>query len=189
MSHVEDQKDRLEYVEKWLKEIEEIVDGSKLKKAANDKATYESINKMLGSIADDRDRVILQKILSKTRELNVNDYSPKHHIELIISYELVGSVLTGKLSPSLLYRFQQHLNKEVGYLRMQAPDSELYKEISNTAVASIANLTPLAETKVSKQQFLLDALFGLILDFRLSTLNEEQAWDYIAQTILRETGN
>jgi len=155
------------------------------KNAVLNKRKYERLLGLLEILEDDLKRELLQKFLTQIYQMANGSYDPELHFENIRSYERIGVLFDQDLISALVVRFQRHIKKEVKYLQMTDTDF-VSNEVCDLAIGSIHNLTT-TYGEPSEQQKYEIALLYEIFNFRLSTLNEEQVWDFMAQTIMEET--
>ena len=149
------------------------------------KRKYERLNGLLEILDDVPKRELLQKFLTQIFQMTKGSYDPKLHFENIRTYERIGYLFDQVLISALIGKFQRHIKKEVKFLQMKE-NSYIGNESCDLAIGSIQNLNTTHEEPSQQQKYEIVLLYE-IFNFRLSTLNEEQVWDYMAQTILEES--
>jgi len=149
------------------------------------KRKYERLYALLEILEDVPKREFLEKFLTQIFQMTKVPYDPELHFENIRSYEKIGILFGQDLISALIVNFQRHIKKEVKFLQMKE-SSYIGDEVCNLAIGSIQNLTNVYEEPSQQQKYEIVLLYE-IFNYRLSTLDEEQAWDYMAQTIMEET--
>lgn len=173
MADIRVQNDIFKEIDSFLEEIGELVE---------EKKDYAKLHKALSIIESQEHKKALQEILDQVQRLKENEYTPKAHFKLIEKYKQGGQILRTKLLPDTYKRFKSLVLKEVKFLQME--DSNFQAECGLT-VGTIGNMIPI-EGEPVKQELYLNALLNLIIDFRLKTLPDKQAWDFVAQSILED---
>lgn len=171
-------------IDALLEEIHEQVEQYQIDTSSDDR--YQEISSLLQVIENKKHRGILQKILDQVNTLAKESYATKNHIGLVIFYELIGSNFDNTLVNYYLDRYQRLVEKEVRYLKMQAPENKFFHGVCDKAMASIANLISV-RGDLDQQQKYTNVLLKEVIDYRLYTLKDETAWDFAAQSILTET--
>jgi len=146
---------------------------------------YERLYGLLEILEDVPKRELLQKFLTQIYEISKEPYDPDPHFENIKSYKQIGILFGQDLISELISKFQSHIKKEVKFLQMKEK-SYIGNEVCDFAIGSIQNLSTTPEEPTEQQTYEIVLLYE-IFNFRLSTLNEEQAWDFMAQSILEQT--
>ena len=149
------------------------------------KRNYERLHGLLGILDDVPKRELLQKFLTQIFQMAKGSYDPELHFENVRSYERIGILFDQDLISTLIEKFQRHIKKEVKFLQMKE-NGYIGNEACDLAIGSIQNLNTTHEEPSQQQKYEIVLLYE-IFNFRLSTLNEEQVWDYMAQTILEES--
>lgn len=149
------------------------------------KRKYERLNGLLEILDDVPKRELLQKFLTQIFQMTKGSYDPKLHFDNIRTYERIGYLFDQVLISALIGKFQRHIKKEVKFLQMKE-NSYIGNESCDLAIGSIQNLNTTHEEPSQQQKYEIVLLYE-IFNFRLSTLNEEQVWDYMAQIIMEET--
>jgi len=172
MADIRVQNDIFQEIDSFLEEIGELVEGKK---------DYAKLLKALSIIESQERKEMLEGILDQVQNLKENEYTPEAHYRLIKEYYSAGQNFRTKFFPDISKRFQNLVVKEVKFLKMQTPD---YDKKCGFAIGSVGNLIPI-EGEPVKQEHYLNALLNMIIDFRLNTLSDQQAWDFIAQSVLK----
>ena len=165
--------------ESLLSAVEEQNDSALIKR------NYERLHGLLGILDDVPKRELLQKFLTQIFQMAKGSYDPELHFENVRSYERIGILFDQDLISTLIEKFQRHIKKEVKFLQMKE-NGYIGNEACDLAIGSIQNLNTTHEEPSQQQKYEIVLLYE-IFNFRLSTLNEEQVWDYLAQTIMEET--
>lgn len=147
---------------------------------------YELLHHIISTVLVDPQKHSLEKILNQSHLLYTEKYSAKYQIGLIIYFESLKSYTDKILVSKLVKRVQSHLKREVHFFKLKNPESEFNHEICDRALASIDNLVPCLN-KPSEDEMNVNVLLNEIIKYRQSTLTDEEAWDHIAQQILRKT--
>jgi hypothetical protein len=155
------------------------------KKAELTKRKYRVIYGLLEILDETPQREILYTLLDQIYRMTETSYDPDLHFEHIRSYEKIGKSFDQNLITSLISKLGHHVKKEVKFLQMKDTDY-LNNEVCEFAIGSIQNLTA-SHDKPSKQQTYEIVLLYEIFNYRLSTLNDEQVWDFMAQSIMEES--
>jgi|GEM_PF-3003983 len=149
------------------------------------KSKYERLHGLLEILDDVPKRELLQKFLTQIFQMTKGSYDHELHFENIKCYERIGILFDQDLISALIGKFQRHINKEVKFLQMKET-AYIGNEVCDLAIGTIHNLTTTYE-EPSQQQIYEIVMLYEIFNFRLSTLDDEQAWDFMAQTILEES--
>ncbi|SMO64316.1 hypothetical protein [Fodinibius sediminis] len=165
-------KDIFKEIDSALEEIGEVVE---------EKREFAKLHQALSIIENERYRKTLEGILDQVQYLKQNEYTTEAHQEPIGKHYKAGQIFKTKLFPDTSKRFRDLVVKETKYLRMQTSE---YNENCGLAIGSVGNLIPMGGEPV-KQELYLNALINLIIDFRLSTLPDNQALDFLAQSVLK----
>jgi len=144
---------------------------------------FEKLKQLITVLEMEQRRELLEKLLLQVRKLNQKTYDTNKHIGLIIYLENVTNRFHQTLVNKLILKLQNLVRSESRYLKMKHQDNNLYVDVCNNAIASIDNLTPLLE-KPTEQQIYANVLLNEIIDYRYSTLSNDQSWDFVAQMIL-----
>lgn len=163
--------------------IEQIVNiFSAQKNISNDK--FRSISNLIEIIKDKKNRSLLLEILNQIQILSTETYSTSNHITLIKLFDNLISNETGYLHEELIEKFQRVLNKEIRFLKMSS-DSIDFHNRCDLFKANFDNLTP-KNKKPDQQGFYLSYVVVVLLDYRLATLSDNQAWNFLAQSLLED---
>lgn len=203
MPNKETYKDILLHTEDYLSEIELKLKNRNLFKDALDQAQismlsadevendsllnkqkYERLYRTLEILEDVPKRELLRKFLTQIFQMVKDPYDPERHFDNVRSYVKIGELFDEDLISALISKLENHVRKEVKFLQMKEP-KYLDNEICDLAIGSIQNLTLKREEPTQQQTYEIVLLYE-IYNFRLSTLDDEQAWDFMAQTILEE---
>jgi len=149
------------------------------------KRKYERLHGLLEILDDLPKRELLQKFLTQIFQMTKGSYDPELHFKNIRTYERIGYLFDQDLISALIGKFLRHITKEVKFLQIKE-NSYIGNEACDLAIGSIQNLTTTHEEPSQQQKYEIVLLYA-IFNFRLSTLDEEQVWDYMAQTIIEET--
>lgn len=145
---------------------------------------YDFLSGLLEVIVDVDKKETLKQFLDEIYQLAKVSYNSERHFENLRSYVKIGELFDEDLISSLASKLEHHVRKEVKFLQMKEP-KYLDNEICDLAIGSIQNLTFQLEEPTQQQTYEIVLLYE-IFNFRLSTLNAEQAWDFMAQSILEE---
>lgn len=134
-------------------------------------------------------RYLQRRPLAKEiNEMRENGYNTTAWMSLIELYRDISYAIDGKLIPDVQVRFERLIGKEVKYVKMQEPDDSDLWEIGDMATGAAANLQPLqGKSNLGEEEVRLNEYLMEILNYRLASLPDEAAWDFVAQSILSET--
>lgn len=151
---------------------------------------YSSLKTRLDSIIDEQKRELLKKMAQLIHQMGGSGYETGNAAPFIELYRDISYSVNGYLIPSIRKRFERIVLKEVKHVRMQEPDNSDLWEICNIAEGAAANIRPLQdESELGKEEVLLNEYLMEILDYRLASLPDEAAWDFVAQSILSDSKN
>jgi hypothetical protein len=146
---------------------------------------FSSFMIQLDHIADDKQRKLLKKLAKLIHQMREDGLEMDKMAVLIKLYKDISYTLDGNLIPSVRERFERIVGKEVKFVKMQEPDNSDIWEIGDMAVGAAANLQSLkAKKNLGEQEVLLNEYLMEILDYRLASLPDEAAWDFVAQSVL-----
>lgn len=148
------------------------------------KAKYERLLGLPKILENVPKRELLQKFLTQNFQMTKGSYDPDLHFENIRSYERIGILFDQDLISALISKLRPHVKKEVKFLQMKETDY-INNEACALAIGSIQNLTATYNEPTQQQTYEIVLLYE-IFSFRLSTLNQEQVWDFMAQSIMEE---
>ena len=128
-------------------------------------------------------RNILKNWANHIHGLQQQDHSPEFSYKLLNTYRNLSIMLNHHLIPEIQERLKRIIKKEVKYLKMQEPDNNDLWEVGDKAIANIAIQQPIHD-EFGEQYQIINGYILELLDYRLSTLSDETAWDFVAQSIL-----
>jgi hypothetical protein len=172
MSDTKIKADIFEEIDSVIEEIGDVVE---------EKKAYAKLHQALSIIEEEEYQKALEGILDQVQNLKENEYTPEAHYKLIKWYYGTGQIFRKKLFPETSQRFKDLVLKEAKFLKMQ---TSKYDRGCGAAIGSVGNLIPI-EGEPEKQEYYLNALLNMVIDFRLNTLSDQQAWDFIAQSVLK----
>lgn len=153
--------------------------------AVNHPNYFEYLNVLLDSIADPEKRELFKRLSKEIHKMRENGYNTTAWMSLIELYRDISYALDGKLIPDVQVRFERLIGNEVKFVKMQEPDDSDIWEIGDLATGAAANLQPLQDkSNLGEEEVLLNEYLIKILDYRLASLPDEAAWDFVAQSIL-----
>ena len=145
-----------------------------------------SIDKHLNRLKDKKVNMALFRFTFTLVDIK-EDHDAELSYKLLRNYKELCLILDEKLSPHVQRRFNKILKKDVEYIRMQEAKNGV-GEIMDIAdsVRMLADQQQPMLGNLTEQEQIINYYLHKILDFRLATLPEEEAWDFIAQSILEE---
>lgn len=147
---------------------------------------FAALQGVLKGIHDEKLVGVLKRFGEHVQEINSGEYSTESSLKLIKLYTELSRDLDEQLTPEMQDRFRKILKKEVEFIRMEELDNDDVREMAEKAKATSYIQMP-QEDDLSEQQQLVNFYLHKILDYRLSTLPDNAAWDFVAQSILNES--
>ena len=192
MKNSEHISDILEHPEYYLDNIEKDLEaGPAIKKIQSERPfdnlfrTYNRLYILSTIIIDDNLKNDLQNLIQKIYTISENDYSINDQIEWLDKLaSTVGSaenVLISKVSKNI----RNLTKKEVAFIELHSENDEIIDRI-RLIQGSIDNYVHFHRPPTTQQTY-INVLVNEAVNFRLLTLSDDQAWDYMAQSILEQT--
>ena len=125
----------------------------------------------------------LSKFGDHIRTMAEGQYKSEQAMQLIECYAELSDALEMKLAPEVQKRFKSILKKDVEFIRMKESDNGDLNEIADRTRMTSEKQKPMLG-ELDEQELLVNYYITKILDYRLSTLPEAAAWDFVAQAIL-----
>ena len=188
MADQDKKKDLLNLLNKVSRELHKQKAERSLMYGVHHPNYYSSLKTQLDSISDEKLRALLKKMAQLIHQMRGSEYETGNAATLIGLYQGISYSVNGFLIPSIRERFERIVLKEVKHVRMQEPDNSDLWEICNMAEGAVANLQSLQdENDLGEEEVLLNEYLKEILDYRLASLPDETAWDFVVQSILDES--
>jgi len=147
---------------------------------------FAALQGVLKGINNEKLVSVLKRFGEHIQEMGREEYNTESSLKLIRLYMELSRNLNQQLTPGNQDRFRKILKKEVEFIRMEQSDNDDVREMAEKAKATSHIQRP-QKDDLTEQQQLVNFYLDKILDYRLSTLPENAAWDFVAQSILAES--
>ncbi|TYP94889.1 hypothetical protein LX73_0182 [Fodinibius salinus] len=144
---------------------------------------FAALHGVLLGISDQKLVEALSKFGDHIRTMGEGEYNPEQGMQLIRCYAELNDELEIMLVPEVQKRFRNILKKDVEFIRMKDSDNGDLNEIADRTRMASEKQKPMLGS-LDEQEQLVNYYLSKLLDYRLSTLPEEAAWDFVAQSIL-----
>lgn len=185
-------KDILGHSEYFLDKIEkELEAGPSIRKnqaerpADNVYRFYNRIHILSSIISNDYLKNNLKNLIHTTYQISKNDYSVNGQIEWLNKLSSTVASAKNVLTPQVCQKIRDITKKEVAFIELNSVNIDLIKKIK-LIEGGIYNITHL-DSPSTTQQIYINVLVNESINFRLLTLSSEQAWDFIAQSLIEYT--
>jgi|GEM_PF-2735290 len=147
---------------------------------------FAALQGVLKGINNEKLVSVLKRFGEHVKEMDGEAYTTDSSLKLIKLYTDLSRDLNEQLTPETQNRFREILKKEVKFIRMEESDNNDVREMAEKAKATSYIQRP-QKDDLTEQQQLVNFYLDKILDYRLSTLPENTAWDFVAQSILAKS--
>ena len=144
---------------------------------------FAALQGVLKGINDEKLVSVLKHFGEHIQEMNGDEYDTGSSLKLIKLYLELSRDLDEQLTPEMQDRFRKILKKEVEFIRMEESDNDDVREMAEKAKAT-SHIQRAQKDDLTDQQQLVNFYLNKILDYRLSTLPDNAAWDFVAQSVL-----
>jgi len=147
---------------------------------------FAALEGVLLGLSDEKLSQALNKFGEQVKTMGEEEYTPEQGMQLIRCYAELSEELEMMLAPEVQKRFRNILRKDVEFIRMKGSDNSDLDEIADRVRMTSEKQEPMLGV-LDEQEQLVNYYLTKILDYRLSTLPEEAAWDFVAQSILDQS--
>lgn len=173
-----DEMKKIYEVDLLISQDSEIIDLSMKVEGNKNDENYLHIKSEIEKI-DSKKRIYLLEILDQIYILTTTPNTLEKHVTYIT---LIGKLFkdwTEYLPKELILKYRRNLHKEIQFFKMK-PDTSIFYAFLDLIKAHAYNLSPITNS----QYHSISSVVFKLLDYRLSTLTDEEAWDFLAQSIL-----